>query len=242
MCSTTSLVRKRLRRIVVAAMLVATPSSMSAAAADAARAQVLTGQITMTSEPGEWVGQGRSYTFPASAIEVRPPETGAVELRADFDGYWHFRFSAPSDEVLEERVYRDPQRSPDRLYPGLDVGGAGHGCNKVAGTFTVIDLERAPSGAVRSFHATFEQRCDGLAAALRGEIDFAIEATARPIPARSADEDVVTTETAAGESRSFVSSEAAWSLVVVFALAGVVAWTLLGAAWIRSRRRRGASP
>ena len=74
-------------------------------------------------------------------------------------------------------------RSPfqDLHSPGLDVSGDGRGANTLDGTFTVKQIVFAPNGGpVTNFWATFEQRADGDAAALRGEIKFNADAPDDP--------------------------------------------------------------
>ena len=54
--------------------------------------------------------------------------------------------------------------------PGLNLFGNGRGCSTITGTFTVANAVYGPSGYVQTFDATFEQHCEGSAAAARGEI------------------------------------------------------------------------
>jgi hypothetical protein len=55
--------------------------------------------------------------------------------------------------------------------PGLSIsGGGGAGCNKIAGRFEVRQLSQDTGGSITALWATFEQHCDGVLPALRGEI------------------------------------------------------------------------
>jgi hypothetical protein len=85
---------------------------------------------------------------------------------------WQGRFSAPAGQQLVPGVYTDARRFEDATHPGLDVGGAGRGCNATTGQFTVLDVSYGPYGYLESVHLTFEQHCEGLVPALYGEIDL----------------------------------------------------------------------
>jgi len=86
-------------------------------------------------------------------------------------GFWRMTLSAPLGQSLAPGVYegaaRWPFQSPGQ--PGLDVSGDGRGCNTLTGRFEVIEAVYGPAGYVERFHATFEQHCEGAAAALIGE-------------------------------------------------------------------------
>jgi hypothetical protein len=138
------------------------------------------GTVTMTSDPGDWVGQGASYSFSTSSGNLffaRSSQFGSdilVTVRPDPVGTtsWSLEFAAPAGQQLVPGTYTGAQRVSwrDRGAPGLDVNGDGRGCSRVTGSFTVLDAVYEPSGYVDSFHAVFEQHCEGLAPALRGEV------------------------------------------------------------------------
>ncbi len=67
---------------------------------------------------------------------------------------------------------------PPGPQPRMDIYGDGRGCNTLSGSFIVLDVTYGPYGYLQRFHATFEQHCEGVTAALRGEIDV----TAPPAP------------------------------------------------------------
>jgi len=136
------------------------------------------GTWTMTGDPNESITNGRSYAFSApndglelgsgfgsNGISVFARPAGTSDL-------WDATFWAPTGQQLLPGVYSNARRFPDALHPGLDVGGAGHGCNQVTGDFTIIDVSYGPYGYLNSVHLTFEQHCEGFAAALRGEINL----------------------------------------------------------------------
>ena len=154
------------------------------ATARASSVAAVQGSLTMTSDPGDWVGQGQSYSL------VTPDATFLTHGDATYyDGnmltvqvsgpgqWWYLAFQAPTGQTLTPGVtyanaIRGVQSSPPPgSQPRLDVSGDGRGCNTLTGTFTVVDVTYGPYGYLQSFHVTFEQHCEGVAAALHGELD-----------------------------------------------------------------------
>jgi hypothetical protein len=140
---------------------------------------VQSGTLAMTSDPGDYIGQGGSYSFatPENEFFASSDATNtrvAVSVRPDPAGdvYWVAVFAAPSGQPLLPGTYGGAQRagSADPAAPGLEVYGDFRACNTVSGSFTVLEAAYGPDGYVESFHATFEQHCEGFAPALRGEV------------------------------------------------------------------------
>ena len=139
------------------------------------------GSWTTTSDAGDFVGQGQSYSFstPASGIQFGAMDWGEVRVFADTpNGSWFAFFSAPGGAPLQVGVYDHAQRAADTTHPGLDVSGEGRGCNTTSGSFTVLGVSYGPLGYLQSLHLTFEQHCEGGIPALRGELNL----TAPPPP------------------------------------------------------------
>ena len=179
--------RRLLLLLLPAAALLPLPG---AAAANVETVQ--NGTLTMSSDPGDYIGQGGSYSFstPGNLFFARSSEDGStitVSVRPDAvdTTYWSLQFAAPAGQQLVPGTYTGAQRaiSRDPGAPGLDVNGDGRACNRVAGSFTVLDATYEPSGYVDSFHAVFEQHCEGLAPALRGEVQVANPPPPPPITA-----------------------------------------------------------
>jgi hypothetical protein len=98
---------------------------------------------------------------------------GILVLGANGD-WWNLIFSAPDGQDLVPGTYSGATRfgfnGPGE--PGLSIDGNSRGCNILSGSFTVLDVSFGPHNYLERFHATFEQYCDGAAAALRGEINI----------------------------------------------------------------------
>ena len=171
------------------AVLVACGSAYLASPAQAEVIPASTGFVTMTSDPGDFVGQGRSYSYsvPATAFSV---QNGGNLVRVDTSGpggpadFWNFAFQAPAGQQLQAGTTYQAQRWPFQLssLAGLEVFGQGRGCNTLTGSFTIVSIVYGPFGYLESFDATFEQHCEGATAALRGEVSFG---TPTPPPALS---------------------------------------------------------
>lgn len=166
------------RKLIIATALVfACAVGYSAAPASAEVIPATTGTLTMTSDPGDYVGQGLSYSYsvPATSFSV---QNGGNLVRVDTSGpggpadFWNLAFQAPAGQQLQAGTTYQAQRwpfQPSNL-AGLEVFGQGRGCNTLNGSFTVLDATYGPFGYLDSFDATFEQHCEGATAALRGEI------------------------------------------------------------------------
>src|SRR5919198_3979000 len=139
------------------------------------------GSLTMTSDPGDYIGGGQSWSY------AMPPDSFASQILyrngvevivngANGD-WWYLDFGAPNGAQLTPGTYDNAARWPfqDPSQPGLSIFGNGRGCNTLTGRFTVLDATYAPGGSLVSFHATFEQHCEGFAAALRGEVQLTSE-------------------------------------------------------------------
>jgi len=164
------------KRSLLAALgvLAAAASVLGASGARAGAVPASSGTFAMTSEPGDYIGQGQSYSFtaPADPIQFGAMDWGEVRVSLPTGDFWMVRLSAPGGAAL---VPGDYENATDDIgnptYPGLWVTGAGRACD-ASGRFTVLSVTYGPFGYVESLHATFEQRCGVATAALRGEIDL----------------------------------------------------------------------
>jgi hypothetical protein len=168
-----------MRRLLLLLLPVAALLPLSGAGAAVNFENVQDGTLTMTSDPGDYIGQGGSYSFstPGNLFFARSSQGGSdivVTVRPDpvDTVFWSLEFAAPAGQQLVPGTYTGAERAVarDPGAPGLDVSGDYRGCNRVTGSFTVLDAVYEPSGYVDSFHAVFEQHCEGLAPALRGEV------------------------------------------------------------------------
>jgi hypothetical protein len=163
---------------------------VSASPAGATFLTATSASFTASSEPGDTVGGGTSYSLASGGATFNSKSDGN---RIEIDVYtqaspgptWMLFFSAPTGQQLLPGLYSDIAALPGSQTGGsLSISGPGGACNTTSGSFTVLDATYGPNGYVASFDATFEQHCEGAAAALRGEIALTNSA---PPPALTVD-------------------------------------------------------
>jgi hypothetical protein len=132
------------------------------------------GSLVMSSDPGDYIGQGREYAFstPGDTISFGGGHGGNfIAQVSSANGDWSVVLSPPSYQTLVPGVYTDVLPIADDTHPSMSISGEARGCTPT-GTFTVLEATYGTYGYTERFHATFEQHCDGLVPALRGEIDL----------------------------------------------------------------------
>lgn len=136
-----------------------------------------------TSEPGDYIGQGKTAFFAAPdeqfiveatayMISIRLPRPGALQ--------WQIAFQTGLNRFLFPGKYEFSGWPSFGNEPSLLLAGDGRGCGG-AGRFEILDLAFEPDATVARFHATFEHRCGSASAALRGEVKIT-NSVNRPAP------------------------------------------------------------
>lgn len=147
----------------------------------AADARAGTTSLLLTGDPGDYISGGRTHFFTQAdgTFTARINPANGVSLAFNTPGFshwWYLDFAAPGKQFLTPGVYTGAVRYPYPYtvsgVPGLSVSGDGRGCNTLTGSFEVKEVVYGSSGTVQSFRATFEQHCEGLAPAARGEIRY----------------------------------------------------------------------
>jgi hypothetical protein len=144
------------------------------AIAPMAHAQVTS--LTMTSDAGDYIGQGLTYNFTPvdGTFTAQLNYQGGVSISfvaANNTRWWYLDFAAPNSAPLAKGSYLMATRFPFNSGAGLSVGGEGRGCNALTGSFNVRQIEYV-NNTVGSFEASFEQHCEGFGPALRGEVKY----------------------------------------------------------------------
>jgi hypothetical protein len=162
---------------VVAVVLFACLAGYGLDSASAEMIPAVSESLTMTSDPGDYVGQGSSYAYsvPATPFSV---QNGGNLVRVDTSvpgspgDFWNLAFQAPAGQQLQAGTSHQADRWPFQPsdVAGLEVFGQGRGCNTLTGSFTILDATYGPFGYLESFDATFSQHCEEAAPALNGEI------------------------------------------------------------------------
>ncbi|WP_168219024.1 tandem-95 repeat protein [Limnoglobus roseus] len=134
--------------------------------------------LTMVSETGDYIGQGRTYNLsPATGTFTVSGTAAFVRIRyynpAGTADWWDLYFRSQYDSVpLTPGTYLNAERASFRTVgkPGLDVSGQGRGSNTLTGQFTILQIETNAAGQITRFAADFEQHSEGWTSALRGSV------------------------------------------------------------------------
>lgn len=142
--------------------------------------------ITLQSDPGDFIGAGRTYAYTnADAALSFVANGGRLQVSVQGDERWTGEFDLPSALAqFQVGTYANVTRAPvgDPAVGALSWSGEGRGCNTLAGSFSV-DSATYASGVLTAIDLRFEQHCEGGAAALRGHIVWtASDATTPPGP------------------------------------------------------------
>ncbi len=135
--------------------------------------------VTMVSQPGDYIGQGQSYSFNpgnSTMLASRNFDNGVDFTLQSKDGTqsWFLDFAAPNNVPLGPGTYLGAVQFPFEAagQPGLSVSGDGRGSNTLTGQFTVTQAVYDNSGNVVSFAASFVQHNEGATPALSGQISY----------------------------------------------------------------------
>lgn len=140
--------------------------------------------LVADSQPGDFVGKGDSYYFPATDARVIAQMSGGNGASIDFysaSHYWHLVFIAAGGVRLTPGTYEGATRDSSDLtrHPVLVVSGEGSGCERSSGTFTINEIVYGANYAIDVIDASFAQSCDD-GPLLRGRVMFNASAPAPP--------------------------------------------------------------
>jgi hypothetical protein len=135
--------------------------------------------FSFSSDPREVIGRGEARRFtPANATFTAWCSASQITVHVsgrDPNEFWQARFAAPKGTPMRTGAYENAApistapNFPDTSGPEMGISGNGAGCS-ARGRFVVNEIDVAPTGTVRRFSASFEQRCDGRVEVLRGDV------------------------------------------------------------------------
>jgi hypothetical protein len=140
----------------------------------AATAQAQVSSLSLTSDPGDFIGQGQTTFLVPSSVTATGSNGNSVQIFF-FTGsgeFWFLDFAAPIGQNLVAGTYSNAVLYPFETssQPGLSISGDGRSCSTATGSFTVTEISPFSNGGVSSLDIIFQQQCDGSSASLRGEI------------------------------------------------------------------------
>jgi hypothetical protein len=134
--------------------------------------------LSMSSQSGDYIGQGQSYYFTPATASFGSTYDGSLARFAVIEpgngDWWYVTIAAAPGQPLVEGTYTNAVRAEFRGagQPGVDVYGDGRGCNTLIGSFTVLHALYGANNTVLQFDATFVQNCEGFMPPLTGEIRY----------------------------------------------------------------------
>jgi WD40 repeat protein/serine/threonine protein kinase len=127
--------------------------------------------LHIVSAPGDYIGQGQSYSYGMSALALRRTARG-VHVQVGKVGNWTLELGAPQGEFLQVAVYLNAARHAfSGSLPGLEFAGNGRGCNRISGRFVVWELEME-GDAISRLAVDFVQSCEGSTGSLSGKLRY----------------------------------------------------------------------
>lgn len=131
--------------------------------------------LAMSSLTGDYIGQGEQYLFTLSDGSFTFTNSANVVTFTINDGdFWDVDLAGPTSARLGKGDYENAQRYPFQPAgtPGLNVDGAGRGCNTLTGNFQVLQAGYNSSNILQNFSANFTQSCEGTEPALFGYLRY----------------------------------------------------------------------
>jgi hypothetical protein len=127
--------------------------------------------LRVISTAGDYIGQGKTYSYSGEALGVRRNDRGVnVAVGGPFG--WQLSFGAPHGQFLEVGEYLDAKRYPfSEASPGIEFSGQGRGCNRISGKFVVWEFEMK-GNEVTKLAIDFIQRCEETMPPLYGRLRF----------------------------------------------------------------------
>lgn len=133
--------------------------------------------FSMTSEMGEYIGQGQLWLLSepgAIIIQPSPYQENALRILYEVsDTRFELNIKAPNEENLAVGEYLNATRLPFQApeNPGMDFSGDGRGCNSITGSFDILELNYNAEGEIDILAIDFIQFCEmPNGPSLRGEI------------------------------------------------------------------------
>lgn len=140
--------------------------------------------IAILGKPDEYISDGKDYVFTTGTEEISIDNLTENELvlQMGLEGEsWSFSIAAPEGERLEAKNYKNVSRYPfhEGTQAGLEVSGAGRGCNEISGEFE-IDSISYTNGIPNTLSLSYRQLCEDEPHPIRGTVILEIQATKIP--------------------------------------------------------------
>jgi hypothetical protein len=169
-----------------AALIVTLGWTTSAFAQTSIKSYIGNGTATFVSEKGDDVGEGKRWTISANQgvwkASIIPDQFGVpigfnvfFEAKEAFKTQvgtaWSWQFATANTARVSAGTFPNAVGIATATQPGMNVTGNGKGCNSGEGSYAISALVIA-CARVEKVILTFEQRCNGKTAKLRGTVTF----------------------------------------------------------------------
>jgi uncharacterized protein (TIGR03437 family) len=147
-----------------------------------------TTSVTMTSDSGDYIGQGQTWSYSLTKGDQIGMGGGRSFAGFGVNGangdWWSADFEPGAGDILVAGdTYPNATRYPfNGSGPGIDVSGMGRGCNTSTGSFTVNSATFAADGTLKTASISFVQHCEGAPPALHGTFAFRAGDNTSPAP------------------------------------------------------------
>jgi hypothetical protein len=130
---------------------------------------VPSGSLNMTSESGDWVGQGKTYAYSAPPGMIGDGFGNRLHFRI---GDWWIDFGLPWDQTFTAKRYTGAVEWQPGVGPSLNISGHGRACSELTGEFTIHSIAYDQWGDLTAVHLSFVQRCETSTGSLRGTLVY----------------------------------------------------------------------
>lgn len=143
--------------------------------------------ISLQSEQGDLIGQGKSYQYSPANARISVTATGnrlVVKVEGDEEWTGAFQTGGNATELKPGQYTALPRflESMDASQGGLTWWGNGRSCTSSTG-WIVIDSVSYVNGQLAAISLRFQRNCNGAAAALRGTVNYTVsDRSTAPIP------------------------------------------------------------
>ncbi|HEY9064359.1 MAG TPA: hypothetical protein VIO33_05200 [Burkholderiaceae bacterium] len=131
--------------------------------------------ITLQSDTGDYIGGGRTYEFTRTNTTMNVSSSGGhLSIALDGDQWWNGNFVLPGTySKVQVGTYTGLTRYPfsSTATGGLDWSGDGRGCNTLNASLSVTHVVYEGT-ELKEVDLNFEQHCEGVAAALHGQVHW----------------------------------------------------------------------
>lgn len=139
--------------------------------------------VHLQSDAGDYIGQGRTYSYSQANSKITVSTSGnVISIGVAGNENWSGSFQVPGTVTqLQAGTYNNLQRylSSASTQGGLDWYGEGRGSNTLTGWF-VIDNITYTNGTLNAVDLHFELHSEGATAALHGQIHWSSADTTSP--------------------------------------------------------------